>query len=353
MAPFGRIISALTISLLSCSVFSIPAKAQNDDDLQESYHRFIQLSQDNPNQEGSFQALYDCFSKSKSITDAIQPGTPKYMQALNIMSSIAEYFPNVASYYNQKGNRQKTAQYAAAFIDIALTQGMGRKFIEHQRFSDLAYYAGGVYYADKNYSKAAKYIEAFIKTVGSGSKLTSHIPDAFFCLASSFEAIGDSRKAIEVYHQFNSKYPSNYQVLASAINYCQKIEDRDNLQFFLNKAITLKPDDKTLQLIQGQLYEERHEFEKALVQYERLYQTNPNDVTVVKHLAMAKYNLGVLNYNSSLINSDHQTAEIQKQKSHQYFNSAIPNLRDILSFDPTLHQCYRTSCCVKRNLESY
>lgn len=103
-----------------------------------------------------------------------------------------------------------------------------------------------------------------------------------------------------------NNYPSDFNLLSMGINCCIDLKDNEGLQKYVSKALAIKPDDTTLLNIQGKLYEDTQEYQKALQTYTILRNANPRSLEIYKHLGLNYYNLGVLFNNKSAMEKIHR-----------------------------------------------
>ena len=141
--------------------------------------------------------------------------------------------------------------------------------------------------------------------------------------------------AVITLEQASDNYPTDYDIVSSAVNLCIDHKDNANLQKFVGKGLALRPDDETLLNIQGKLYEEGHNFEQALDIYKKLQVVHPKALDVLKHLAINNYNIGVQNYNKTLeLKEKDPHIKSLQETSKEYFTYAVGHLKNIIISDP-------------------
>ena len=305
--------------------------AQTIEEANKLYKEFVQLINSSSNKAEIYDALYRCYTSTATVLETSKSTSVAHSQALNNMKDIARYLPNGAAYSSSAGQQANAVLFARAYVDVAVMDEFeGEGLTSSASFAQLSYFAAANLVNNHNYKAAIPYLKAYIR---SGEE--KYRKSVFINLSKACAQVKDYSGGVAALDEALSNYPNDYDIASTAVNFCIDSGDNDNLQRFVKKALAIRPNDKTLLNIQGKLYEETRDFGAALAVYTNLQKTNPRALDVIKHLAINNYNLGVLNYNNSLSQSD--KGELKKLKGvyTSYFNAAIEHLRSVVQSDPS------------------
>ena len=319
----------LAISILLAG-YSVCLHAQNIGQAAAEYRQFVQLS-NSGNQAQMYDALYKCYNSTMAVLENSAKGSADYRGAFDNMKNIIPYLPNAAAYSSSKGMKSNAVLFARAYVDVVTRPDFSSLgFMQSQSFAQMSYYAAAYMVNTKRYKEAIPYLRAYLKSGEEKYRKT-----VFTHLIKACANAGDYQTGVTVLDEALSSYPNDYGMLSTAVNFCIDGGDNTNLQRFVSRGLTAYPNDKTLLNIQGKLYEDSRDYERALAIYTQLQKTNPNALDVAKHLAIDNYNIAVLNYNKALTESDKGEAKKLQNISIQYFNKAIGHLNNVVASDPT------------------
>ena len=318
----------LAVSMLALS-HGIPVCAQSIDEANAAYRQFIQLS-NSGNQAQMYDVLYSCYKSTIAVLDNAPKNSANYRMAYDNMKNLIPYLANGASYSSGKGMKGNAVLFARAYVDVVTRPDFSSLgFIESKQFAQLSYYAAAYLVNSRRQADAIPYLRAYLRSGEQKYRKT-----VFANLIKACTATKDYQTGVAVLDEALISYPNDYSMLSMAVNFCIDSDDNVNLQRFVNKGLAAYPNDKTLLNLQGKLYEDKRDYNSALDVYKRLQKSNPNALDVVKHLALNNYNIGVMNYNKALSESDKGEAKKLKATASQYFNAAIGHLTDVVASDP-------------------
>lgn len=322
----------LTLALLLCIDTCIMSmQAQSIDKASASHERFNQLLIAGIDQQGIYEALYQCYKEYVAVLDNAQSNTPAYVQAKNALRELWPYLQAGAAYNSNHDNQQSALLFAQAYIDVTLMKAyQNEQFVRDEHFPTMAYFAASGTFNARNYDKAIDYFRVYLDTGDVKNR-----QNVFAYMAKACMNIKNHDLAMSVLNEATNDYPKDFNMLSMAINNCIEREDNTNLQYFITKAIALKPNDETLLNIQGKLYEDTQQFQKALNIYSRMRQMRPNSLNVVQHIALNYYNLGVMHYNKASMEQNESQARKLTRQANEFFSAAATTLQDIIANDPT------------------
>ena len=306
-------------------------QAQSVEQAAAEYRNFVNLNNSNADKGSLYGALYRCYKAYLAVLQSAQPDTQAYNQAKGVLRDLYPYLQNGAIYNSQQGNQQNALIFAQAYIDLPLMDAFkGVHFPKDGYYPTMAYFAASNTYNLRDYRKAIVYFQEYLKTGEQKNR-----KNVFTYMVKACTNVGDLGLAKAVLDEAVASYPSDFNLLSMAINCCIDLKDNEGLQKFVSKALTMKPNDNTLLNIQGKLYEDTQQYQKALQVYTTLRNNNPRNLDIHKHLGLNYYNLGVLYNNKSVME---QSASAQKKllkQSEEYFSAAVSILKDVVASDPT------------------
>lgn len=311
------------------SVFQI--QAQSLEQAAAEYQNFVRLNNSNADKGNLYSALYRCYKAYMDVLQSAQPGTQAYEQARGVLRDLYPYLQNGAIYNSQQNNQQNALIFAQAYIDLPLMDAFkGDHFPKDDYYPTMAYFAASNTYNMRDYKKAIVYFQEYLKTGEQKNR-----KNVFTYMAKACINVQDFALAKAVLDEAIANYPTDFNLLSMAINCCIDLKDNEGLQNFVSKALALKPNDNTLLNIQGKLYEDTQQYQKALQIYTTLRNNNPRNLDIHKHLGLNYYNLGVLYNNKSVMEKNASAQKRLVKQSEEYFTAAVDILENVVASDPT------------------
>lgn len=246
-----------------------------------------------------------------------------YSETQQASASLAAMYPHLANavvYFSQNNNPDAALKYAEDLLDISLHDKMAEANLpKGGEYPTFAYFAASKNYNARNYVKAVKYLDAYIK---SGD--AKNLKPALHFAGKSYIYLNQPQYAKEVLKTGLQLYPNDPGMLTTAINLLADTKDDDEtLQTYVTEAMSQKPSDEALMNIQGLLYERNKQFGEATKIYQTLRQAHPNNLEISRHLSINLYNSGV----QALEAGDNEKADLQ-------LRAAAEILNDVLTSDP-------------------
>lgn len=319
------------IPIFCIAAYSIPCNSQTLESAKESFSHFNRMRAEGENEVDVYTALYQCYSEFASVLNSASPNTPEYVQSKSALREIYPFLQNGAAYNSSHGNQKNALMFAQAFMDIPLMKAFkGEVFTRDDYFPTMAYFAASGTFNARDYGRAINYFRVYLETGEQKNR-----KNVYSYMAKACMNIGNYDLAMNVLNEGTNNYPDDFNMLSMAINNCIDREDNANLQKFVTKALSLKPNDETLHNIQGKLYEDTQEFQKALNIYTGMRRSHPNNLNIVQHIALNYYNLGVMYYNRASMEKNETSAKKYSRQSKDYFLAAVSTLQEIVNNDPT------------------
>lgn len=321
----------IAITVIYASLYTVSLQAQSIDQATASYQQFNKLRAEGANEANIYSALYQCYKDFVAALNASVPNTPAYTEAKRGLRELYPFLQSGAAYNSSHGNQQNALLFAQAFMDVPLMEAFrGESFAHDDYFPTMVYFAASGTFNARDYDKAINYFRVYLDTGEQKNR-----QNVYSYMAKACMNIKNYDLAMSVLNEAANNYPNDFNMLSMAINSCIEREDNVNLQKFVTKALALKPNDETLLNIQGKLYEDTQEFQKALNIYNKMRQSRPNSLSIAQHIALNYYNLGVMNYNKASMEKNEGTAKKYSRQAKDYFSAAATTLQDIVANDPT------------------
>ena len=323
-----KIFIAISILLLSSGS---KLAAQTITESNEAYREFVQIANKDGDKTQMYDALYRCYTATYAIVTHSEKTSAEYTQAIYNMKNLIPFLPNAAAYNSNNQSVGNAIKFARAYVDVvSLPDFTDGGYTTQNAYSQLSYFAAANLVNRRQYEEAIPYLQAYLR---SGDE--KYRKSVFMNLIKACAQSNKYQLAVITLEQASDNYPTDYDIVSSAVNLCIDHKDNANLQKFVGKGLALRPDDETLLNIQGKLYEEGHNFEQALDIYKKLQVVHPKALDVLKHLAINNYNIGVQNYNKTLeLKEKDPHIKSLQETSKEYFTYAVGHLKNIIISDP-------------------
>lgn len=323
-----KIFIAISILLLSSGS---KLAAQTITESNEAYREFVQIANKDGDKTQMYDALYRCYTATYAIVTHSEKTSAEYTQAIYNMKNLIPFLPNAAAYNSNNQSVGNAIKFARAYVDVvSLPDFADGGYTTQNAYSQLSYFAAANLVNRRQYEEAIPYLQAYLR---SGDE--KYRKSVFMNLIKACAQSNKYQLAVITLEQASDNYPTDYDIVSSAVNLCIDHKDNANLQKFVGKGLALRPDDETLLNIQGKLYEEGHNFEQALDIYKKLQVVHPKALDVLKHLAINNYNIGVQNYNKTLeLKEKDPHIKSLQETSKEHFTYAVGHLKNIIISDP-------------------
>lgn len=302
----------------------ISAKAAN------TYESLRKMRFDGADEAEFYPMVFKTYLTNREVLDSL-PGEDAYDRAKAVLADIRPELLDGAFYFSRSGNTAELASYARAYVDIPLMPSMiGETLTTDQRaYPTVTYIAASSAYNAGEFEDAIKYFKEYLSTGDDRQR-----EQVYMFMGQACMNVGDFDTGVDAMADALVLYPANEHIMLHGINLAVQGKRPDMLPMFLDKALLKDPNNEQLLLIQGQLYEDRQEFKKALEVFQKLDEMKPNVMSINKHLALNYFNLGVYYYNQAIMESDEKAAKRAKRQSNSYFNEAARVMHVITANDP-------------------
>ena len=134
------------------------------------------------------------------------------------------------------------------------------------------YNAAYIYWASKEYEPAKKYFEKCLE-----KDYYYENGEVFAKLGDTYFNLGDKAKGVEILETGFVKFPQSQSILIGLINYyLESGENADRLFELIAEAKKNEPENVSLYYVEGNIYKQLGEFEKAIAAYKQCATVDPN-----------------------------------------------------------------------------
>lgn len=298
----------------------------------ESYKRVKWEKFEGESDDNLYQAVYQCYLDNLDAVEANRDIDQAAIERCKgMLRDINRDLERGAFYYSGQGNSSQLTLFSQAYVDTQLSDMFkGETFPRDEAsFPSVVYCAASGAYNQKEYERAIEYFKLYFSTGEVKLREQIYMFMGQACLnAKKYDL------AVTTMIEGTKAYPGNYNMLAIAIKSCIDGGHAEYLQELLDKAFVFKPDDEQLLNIQGKLYEDEQEYNKALEIYNRLDLLRPQNLSIARHIALCYYNLGVLYFNKAIMEEEEKSARKYKRQSNNYFMASAEKLEEVVANDP-------------------
>ncbi len=150
----------------------------------------------------------------------------------------------------------------------------------------IIYNTGLTAYKAENWEKAIEYFEQSAEVGYNG-------PESYQFSYNSYQAMGDSAKAVKVLKEGFEKYPDSETLIVQLINYYIETGNANDAIIYLDKAIEQNPENVSYYVAKGSTLEKLGKEDQAIKVYQKAIEKDST-------LFTPYYNLGVIHYNNGV-----------------------------------------------------
>ncbi|WP_295727804.1 caspase family protein [uncultured Muribaculum sp.] len=321
---------AMTVPVMGLPGVTSESAEEAVEQATDLYKQFKWQKYDGETDEKIYPLAYKAYQASVKALDSTVPGSELCNRARGILADIMPDILRGASYYSGKDDSE-LKKFASAYVDAKLRPDFkDEKLIEPEgMYPVLVYISASGAFNGGDYAKALKYFDEYIK-VGPAEQLAS----IYLFKLHSHANLKQFDEAVETAIEGLKRFPDDQNLMLAGVQASVNGHNPDHLQGLLDRLMILKPGDEQLLNIQGQLYESQGELQKALDTYQTLLEMRPDNLNIVRHVAIAYFNLGVDNYNQMIYETDEKNQRKFKRQSNEFFEAACNYLEPAVANDP-------------------
>ncbi len=172
-------------------------------------------------------------------------------------------------------------------------------------------------YNAKDWERAAKYLKNSISLNYGGG-------DAVLLLDQVYANSNDSALMAINLQQGFTKYPEDDRILTQLINYYLETRQNDRALEYLDQAVEKDPDNATFYYARGVLNDQSKNYERAIADYKKAAELNPDYFDALYNLGVIYFNQGVEQMNVANDKTDFKEFEQEKKKADELFKKSLP-----------------------------
>ena len=241
---------------------------------------------------------------------------PKQTKANDIkagIESISNKYLTEAFNSYQFGDYKKASELFAKCAEAAATAPLAKVD------TSALYNAGFTAWMVKDYNRAKSYFEKCL-----AHNYYYDDGEVFAKLADVYTNLGDKDASGDILEQGFTKFPQSQSILIGLINYyMQSGKNADRLFALINEAKKNEPENASLYYVEGNIYKELGNSEKAVESYLKCSEINPN-------YEFGYIGAGILYYNSAI--------EIQEKAANEFDDNKYEAL--VKEFEVALESAY-------------
>lgn len=314
-----------------CSVLFASMYAQNDSIYNigvadfETFQTKLQIG----DKDSAYLKLAECTNIFMDIVKMGTPSSPAYEGSRINLRQVHPHLENAAYYFTRMQDSKKALAFTFLYLEIPkLETFTGETFATDRNYPNLVYYAASESYNSGNFDKAVEYLNEYINTNDSIRRR-----DAMLYLMSACHLTHEESLRVQILYQALREYPDYYPFIVMAMQEAYNGGDYVMAQSYLDKALAQKPNEIELLNVQGKIYEQFNDYEKAIKIYEKLNAIKSDVLEINEHLSLCYYNLGVMNFNLAMHATKDNDVKLYKDVAESYFNRAVPLLRKVVDFE--------------------
>ncbi|MDO4819316.1 MAG: hypothetical protein Q3994_02940 [Prevotella sp.] len=261
-----KVKKAVTVAI--CSVLFVSMYAQNDsiynigvEDF-ETFQAKLQIG----DKDSAYLKLADCTNIFMDIVKMGTPSSPAYEGSRGNLRQIHPHLESAAYYFTRKQDSKKALAFTFLYLEIPKLETFSSEtFATDRNYPNLVYYAASESYNSGNFDKAVEYLNEYINTND-----TIRRRDAMLYLMSACHLTHEESLRIQILYQSLREYPDYYPFIVMGMQEAYNGGDYVTAQTYLDKALRQKPNEMELLNVQGKIYEQLNDYEKATRIYEKL-----------------------------------------------------------------------------------
>ena len=229
------------------------------------------------------------------------------------IESVSNKYLNEAFNSYQFGDYKKASELFGKSAEAAATAPLAKVD------TSALYNAGFTAWMVKDYNRAKTYFEKCL-----ANNYYYDGGEVFAKLADVYTNLGDKEASRDILEQGFTKFPQSQSILIGLINYyMQSGKNADRLFALINEAKKNEPENASLYYVEGNIYKELGNNEKAVESYLKCSEINPN-------YEFGYIGAGILFYNSAI--------EIQEKAANEFDDKKYEAL--VKEFENALESAY-------------
>ncbi len=331
------------ICLLLFSLFSTGLWAQSTAEIelrkgQDAYVRYESERDNSGSPDAIYHYLYESYKHFVKVLEL--PDNGEYAErAKNRLRNMYPVLFNATQYFNSQMNPAKTLNFASAYIDVPQMQAFRSELLpQDAQYPTIVFLAASRAQYLKQYQLAEKYFKMYLNLPES-EKEAGKDKSAHLSLSALYNAMRNFSSQEEILLKASAKYPKDVNILKNLVNVYVATKNDEKLLNTYDQILAVNPNDDQILIRKADLLRKQDKFEEALPILKRLHTLYPNELKILRSLAITNYSCGhaVAEQENNVI--DQQEIALIRQKATPYFSEAQFQLQQFLVQKPTDERC--------------
>lgn len=302
--------------------------AQDNSPAERDFQSFLQLYNAGAADKN---AMYNFLSRSYKEYMVLLGNAPGNQAVKEKLRVIYPHLINGAAYYSQRNQSANALELAKAYVNLPKHPAFqGERFTRDDNYPAIIFYAATGTFNSKRFDEAVSFFQDYID-----SGATEKLQDCYYYMSKAYGYRKEDIRQLESLEAGIERLPGSTRLIYEMINCCIAQNRTDKLEWAVDKALALNPDDMNVLPTKAKLLSDNGRLEEALGMYNRVYARQPNDARIVKQYAAVCYNYAaaIIN-NANMLGDDRQYAQ-QRQNANKYLNIAEGLFQKILQSEPS------------------
>jgi tetratricopeptide (TPR) repeat protein len=257
---------------------------------------------------------------------------PKFRKDMkSVITANLNHYPNAGVYFYNKTDYKNAFIAFKQYIDVPDMEMFkdDKEAIkkDDESYLQIKYNAANMASMMENHAEA---IELFTAMKYAGYEEN----EVFRRLTYEYNQLNDSTALLGILKEGVQKFPDDEYFLLNLIDKSIQSNRLQEAIEYLNVAIERKPSDPVFYDALGVIYENTDESDKALLNYEKALELDPENAKVLKHKGMVYYNLAVKTRAKADESSlDKEAIKKEDAKVEDLFKKSLPFFEKSYSID--------------------
>lgn len=279
-----------------------------------------------------FPAIFKFVDQSIATLHLLEKGTPEYTRVKSMIRRLHPYFVDGAIYYNGKSDTERLYTYARKYVEIKLSDTFtdDNLPVRADIYPQLVYISAADAIKHQQYDEAIRFFKEYFATGATEKR-----DQVYLFMGQSALNTGNHLLAVTTMREGIKEFPSDFKMVEIGAKAAIDGGIAEFLPEFVDKALTLQPDNMEFLDIKGKLLEDLGDWQGALNMYNRIDMLHPDNLAVNKHIALCYYNIASTYSNMAVAADDEKNEKKFRRQAKNYFSDASLKLSEVTASDPT------------------
>ena len=291
---------------------------------ERAYERyFTQTMLPAANKKELYGLLLESFAQYGKCLDSLN--TEQRQEVKEKIRRMRPQFEEAGISFSSAGDNKQAAKYLECYIQIPRMPLMqGEQFEKNANYPAYVFNVAAEKHNARDFENAVTYLQEYIEL---GEK--QYQQTCYKFLAKDLDILERLDEEANVLEEGIMNYPNDLELLKQGIMLNMHKNKKDKTKDLLGKALTLAPDDPSLQLFKASIDDQEGRYEDALPVLKTFHERMPDDIQLTKQLAFCYYNLAGTLINQSNLATDAEQFKSLRADANDCFNETIKLLEPL------------------------